>query len=248
MFETNKRLHERYLNILQKSQEFRDIWQSQQKEFSGLFLAGVPDNYESSPNRIMIIGRETRGWGLQFNNTFPLSQYIEAQIKKSREYLINRKEIDKNERGSSFHNFVRELSKQPDKNSVVWANLHCYSWRKGRSDKSPFSKEVDFLSLELLKAQIDILRPQYIIFAHGVAKYSVELRRKLFPIVKCETQIEPKFEAIDEKQIWKFQYQWASDYKVTCFRIQHPSSLSSSSRIARNYLTQYFKASSNCIE
>lgn len=92
MFDTNKCLHEHYLNILQNSQAFQAIWQSQQDGFSGLFLAGALDAYENSPKKIMVIGRETKGWGKQFSDSYPLTEYIDDQIKKAQDYLKNRKE------------------------------------------------------------------------------------------------------------------------------------------------------------
>lgn len=149
--------------------------------------------------------------------------------------------MQRGERGSSFHNFIRELTKQCDQSSIAWANLHCYSWKKNRTDKSPLSEEVDVLSHELLNAQIETLRPHYIIFAHGVAKHSVNLRRKIFPIAKCKTIADPLFEEVSENQLWKFEYEWAPDYTITCFRIQHPSSFSNISKMARNSLVSYFK-------
>lgn len=243
MFETNKRLREQYSNILQNSQEFFDIWQSNQAGFSGLFLAGASDAYERSPNKIMVIGRETKGWGEQYNASYPLADYIDVQTKKARDYLKNRNEMQRGERGSSFHNFIRDLTKQSDQISVAWANLHCYSWKKNRTDKSPLSDEVDVLSNKLLNAQIEILRPHYIILAHGVAKHSVKLRREIFPITKCETVVDPLFEEISDKQLWKFEYEWSPNYRITCFRIQHPSSYSNSSKLARNGLMRFFKKS-----
>ena len=55
MFETNKRLYEQYLNILDESKEFRHIWQYQQAELSELFVARVPETYDGSSNQIMHI-------------------------------------------------------------------------------------------------------------------------------------------------------------------------------------------------
>lgn len=241
MLETNKRLNAQYLNLLQNSREFHIISQSKQEDLSGLFLAGIDDNYEGSQSKIMIVGREPRGWGKQYKDENLLSHYIEVQTKKAHDYLRDRRDLRRGERGSSFHNFIRDLSKQCNQSSFVWANLHCYSWKGNRTDKSPLSREIDTLSHELLKVQIDVLRPQYIIFAHGVASHSIELRRSIFPIDKCNTQLDPAFKEISNKQLWKFEYPWERDYKITCFRIQHPSSFSYESKTARKFLIEYFK-------
>lgn len=239
MSDINKSLKEHYLNILQNSHEFQDIWQSKEDGFSGLFLAGVLEDYLSSPIKILVIGRETKGWGNQFNGTSPLTDYIDIQIRKAQGYLKNRKEMQRDERGSSFHNFIRELRSKCEQSSVAWANLHCYSWKHNRTDKSPLSDEVDVLSHQLLNVQIESLRPHYIIFAHGVAKHSVELRRRIFPIDKCQTIQEAIFGEVSNKQLWKFDYQWSPDYRVKCFRIQHPSSFSTSSKLARASLISH---------
>lgn len=239
MLDTSKSLSDQYLRILQNSKEFQKIWQSSYEELSGLFLAGVPENYYASHNKIMIVGRETRGWGKQYNSDCSLQEYIQLQEQKAHDYLSIKKDKQRNERGSSFHNFLSQVSKKGSQTAVVWANLNCYSWKRSRSDKSPLANEIDVLSHELLKAQIEILRPQYLILAHGVARYSIELRQKLLPNIDCVTLKEPELESVGDRQIWKFQYPWAPDYKVTCFRIQHPSSISKLSRLARGRLLEH---------
>ena len=61
----NNKLATAYLNILN---DFDDKYilpskaDESVRDLSGLFLSSVHPNYEMSKNKIMIVGRETKGW------------------------------------------------------------------------------------------------------------------------------------------------------------------------------------------
>jgi hypothetical protein len=235
---TVERLKARYQAILANSNDFKAIVERQFPEIPGLFLAGVPQNYDIATNKIMVVGRETRGWGGAPHKTSDdLSHYITSQINRSRDYMLGRQELSKNEKGRSFHNFMRSIADCCGSDGLIWANLYCYSWKKNRIDKSPLAAEIDSLSHELLKTQIDLLRPAHIIFVHGNANYAIKSRRWLFPIDRCIKQADfEESEKIPNSQLWTFEYECDSDLTIQCYRLQHPSSFSNASTNARRFL------------
>ena len=63
--ELTQKLCENYYNIL-KNLDISYLDKNhpaRSKELSGIFLASIPENYHHAKNKIMIIGRETKGWG-----------------------------------------------------------------------------------------------------------------------------------------------------------------------------------------
>lgn len=234
-----QRLNDSYFKILENNQDFMEVCKFKHDALSGLFLAGIPENFDISRPTILVVGRETRGWGKNFDSNLP--DYIKSQADKAARYLKNRSVISKNEKGSSFHNFLRKLPK--DKN-LIWANLYCYSWNKGAVPNAPISQNIGNISYELLKTQIDLIRPKYIVLAHGVSSHSIELRRRLFSPENCRTLNNPLFNSVQNDQLWMFEYQRdGMDYQIECLRIQHPSSFSKKSRMARDGVISYLELS-----
>lgn len=231
-------LNKAYLKILSSSEVFAKICESKSQSLSGLFLPGMRGVFDPNKNTIMVIGREPRGWGVNFEPQSCLSTYIKNQTSKASGYLNKKNKSLKNERGSSFHNFI---GKFPDSLNLVWGNLYCYSWNKNSVVKSPLAEDIWVLSSILLREQIEIIRPKYIIFSHGVDIDSIALRREIFPLAMCETQALPYFDGILNKQLWAFESQWGiQKNKIQCFRIQHPSSFSKLARRARKKLIDFF--------
>lgn len=234
-----QRLNNYYFKILENNQDFMEVCKFKHDALSGLFLAGIPENFDISRPTILVVGRETRGWGKNFDYNQNLSDYIKSQADKAAKYLKNRSGIGENEKGSSFHNFLRKLPK--DKN-LIWANLYCYSWNKGAVTNAPISQNISNISHELLKAQIDLIRPKYIVLAHGVSNHSIELRQRLFSPKNCKPLNNSLFNNIENNQLWSFEYQRDDmDNKIECLRIQHPSSFSKKSRMAREAVISYFE-------
>ena len=62
-----EKLFERYMSISEEHKEFLDKSLSYEG-LAKLLLGGVSDEYEQAPNKILIIGRETRCWLKSWDN------------------------------------------------------------------------------------------------------------------------------------------------------------------------------------
>lgn len=203
---------------------------------SGLFLTSVFDEYPLAKNKIMIIGSETREWNiLKKNEEFTnLNDYIERSMNKHQKFFKNKLEEEKDSKGYAFHNFTRDVSDKCGKDGLVYSNLFCFAWKEGSPIHCKYFETIKKYSALLLKAQIEILKPQIIIFANGMT--SVPYRRDLFPIhgenQVCTNGRDYSNEGISNHQLWEFDL-----YKdIRCYRIHHPSARAKEAAKARKYL------------
>ena len=157
-------LAEAYYDVLNAlPQHWLDRSKTQDPEYaklSGLFLPGTSASYQSAPQKIMVVGRETRRWDvLRGDDKFQsLEDYICKAMTTQQDHLAKfiRKPRD---RGESFFNLLRDLADDHGVQSLAWANLFSFAWNK----KSPMRWEhfptLLEISERLLKAQIEVLRP-----------------------------------------------------------------------------------------
>jgi hypothetical protein len=240
--ELTQNLSERYHDIL-KSLDILYIDKhhpEHPKELAGLFLSSVPENYHLAKNKIMIVGRETKSWGWFDNDSkdnslfcknINLENFIQKSMKEHQHFL-HKKLNDKNSKGRGFHNFTRAVAKKCGQNGIIYSNLFCFSWNKKLPTRCSHFEIIKKYSEQLLKVQIEILKPQIIIFANGSS--SNRHRKDFFPSDVCNNSNDYTAEGITNKQLWEFDlYQ-----KIHCFRIQHPSSFSKDSMKARKFLIE----------
>ena len=231
-------LNRRYFDILKNTnQEF--VHKLGKDGLSGLFLASEPDGYQSAQNKIMLIGRETLGWGVVKTEPFSIESYIEASLDRHRKELSKQK----NTQGKAFHNFRRELDKNFGKDGLIYANLFCASFNKTMPRKSADYERIKVLSKQLLWAQIEHFQPSVIIFACGLTGEAVTQRRELVPPVKC---LERKtYEGIPNTNLWDFTIRELEDCRINqpirCFRIHHPSSTSPNAPKAQKKMIELIK-------
>lgn len=236
---TNEMLSEEYHNILKNmdimffDRKFPEG--KRPKDLSGLFLTSISDEYFNAKNKIMIIGSETAGWNvLKPEEEFMgLTAYITKSINKHKQYF--KKELHgKNSRGYSFHNFVRSVAKKSGKDGLIYSNLFCFDWKEGSPINCEYFGTIKEISKQLLKKQIEIFKPQTIIFANGIT--SVPYRREYFPILGndkvCTNGRDYSTKGIPNHYLWEFELN--SD--IRCFRIHHPSARAKQAVKAREYL------------
>lgn len=215
-----------------------DQSQKQEAEFahlSGLFLPGTSLEFEQAPTRIMVVGRETRRWDvIKPGHPFlDLDEYIQRAmgIQQSHlaEYLGN-----KTDRGESFFNLLRKLRQADGNTGIAWANLFSFAWRRGSPMRWQNFEALKAVSKQLLEAQISILKPDIVIFANGAS--SARIRQEYFPhkgeLNVCTDLGDYREHGIPVNQLWRFRLFGS----IQCYRIQHPSSVSSASRAARGFL------------
>jgi len=202
---------------------------------SGLFLTNIFDEYHQAKNKIMIVGSETAEWNvLKKDQEFTdLKGYIEKSMKKHLTFFKKQLEIN-NSRGYAFHNFTRAVANKCGKAGLIYSNLFCFDWRKGSPINCEYFEIIKKYSEQLLKLQIEILKPQIIIFANGIT--SVPYRREFFPISGenkvCMNGRDYSSAGIANHHLWEFDlYE-----NIRCFRIHHPSARAKEAVKARKYL------------
>lgn len=240
----NRLLHQAYADILKgMDSAFLDVQHPASKVaggLSGLFLPSVSPDYHQARNRIMIVGRETRGWSIKTskNAPFDLDSYIESAIFTHQSFF--QKQLDKkNSKGRAFHNFTRSIAKKCGTSGLIYSNLFCFSWKKGNPKKHPDFETIKHYSKRLLDAQIEILKPQIIVFCNGSS--SAGARREFFPVdgnaPVCSNFREhgDSSSPIPNRQLWEFTL----NDSIRCFRVQHPSSRSQETIKAHKYLIKH---------
>lgn len=209
------------------------------KNLQGLFVPSLPEGYWHAKNKVMVVGRETRGWsthawGEDFN---PLRAYIGRAVDTHRNFLKKQLTQTKASRGNSFCNFLRDVAARSGADGLIHANLFCFAYSK----TMPTKKLADYQTIAkysevLLKQQIRFFHPDVIVFANGQS--SVGVRRSFFPISgednvctqrKNYSKREP---SIHINQLWEFHLYDS----IRCFRIHHPSAQGKPAKEARKFL------------
>lgn len=246
---TNDLLKTAYLEILKDEPlayfESRDKRPGGVTGLSGLFLPGVSGSYMNAEHKVMIVGCETAGWeplgkrieiaGKIKTYLYPpfngLGNYVDASIRTQQAHLNNALEANrKNDPGRTFFNFFRSAEKVVSREGLVWANLFCFDWDKKSPINCPEFGFIKSLSKKLLNKQIEILQPDFIIFASGIAV--ANHRRDFFPVdgVNKRCVSSPR-----SNQNIKLHYLWefTLDKRIKCFRTHHPSARSPLAEVGR---------------
>jgi hypothetical protein len=246
---TNALLKAAYLEILKDVPlEYfaaRDKRPGGVKGLSGLFLPDVGNKYSTAKNKVMIVGCETAGWeplgkrieipGEPGTYSYPpfngLENYVDASMRLQQTHLNNELKPDgKNDRGRTFFNFFRGAAKVADREGLIWANLFCFDWAKASPIKRPEFGLIKTLSQKLLDKQIEVLQPDFIIFANGIS--SAKFRREFFPVDGADKRcisIKRSNESIHTDYLWEFTL----DSRIKCFRTHHPSARSPLAEVGR---------------
>ncbi|MDT3669636.1 MAG: hypothetical protein ROZ37_04800 [Aromatoleum sp.] len=207
-------------------------------KLSGLFLPGTSVAYERSRQRIMVVGRETRRWNVVSSEApfRTLDDYIQTAMAKQQVHLL-RCLAAPPDKGASFFNLLRALASQHERDGIAWANLFSFAWNSRSPMRWANFPELLEISERLLKAQIEVLEPDIIIFANGAS--SAQFRQRYFPYKGdhsvCSEFADYRAQGIAVDQLWQFRL----GRKIQCYRIQHPSSISAASRAARRFLLEH---------
>ena len=204
-----------------------------------MFLPSVSNQYAQAVNRVMIVGLETRAWeplkldGVKpttYENFQSVRHYVDASMNKHKAFFAQQLGRQSKGKGNSFHNFVRDiaLTEGVDRHGLIYSNLFCFAW--GRKKGSPTKSEEFFpvikkLSGDILKAQIELLKPDYIVFTG----FSGGVHRREFFGAE-EANHRPGSKDIPERFLLEFTLQ----EKISCFRVDHPSSRYKNSEATEN--------------
>ncbi len=200
----NEQLKELYKNKLEK---FDTLFTDKEKaQLSKPFLLKTYKNFDARGKKIMIFGQEPHIWGKLYE--FEYKQIDELMEKY--EKLLNNRILFKNKlKGRSC--FLQRLIKvknnlKEDSIQIIWNNLLKFN-KNGKSAKK--NEKVINLSIELVRKEIEILKPDFFLFQTG-PHYDF-LIKKLF-----SDNIEDS-KVIVKKRLWKFKV----DDKLA-LRINHP--------------------------
>lgn len=238
-------LVERYQDIFKENQEIIDALLSN-SNLSKIHLGFVPDDFKKK-HRILIVGRETRGWGEKRKDLEKYDQNSVSQLMSWSKSCVKRN-LEKsnlvNKRGRRFFNFFRKVSQENPNASILWANIFCVSYKKSNPSKietkSVFAN-IKKISESLLKAQIEILQPNIIIFASGLNQSAIIARRDYF-----KDDLKPSGKStvpgLDKKYLEQFYFSGNYDQDILCYRTVHPSSRTEHSVIALKELRKILKS------
>ena len=198
---------------------------------SGIFAGSVCETYFHDGPRVMVVGREPRGWDegtrdgkkrgglMEATRGSDLKSYLGTMMQMHEKTVCNPPPTSK-----FFHFYKkvqRDIAKSSAQGSVAWGNLLCISHKKGSAvvgltkAQDTHLKKICEWSKALLKAQIEVLQPQFIFF---VTSPSYDRYLKAFiDIDKTSGRVH------FPKELWQFNAHGAH-----AFRTRHPRIMKSS--------------------
>lgn len=180
-------------------------------KLSAPFLIAVSEEYLEAPVRIMFVGKETNGWWGKLDKFYGSPDAINQISNRYKKQMAM-----KRWRGRFFQTLAR-VSKALDMDghkAIVWNNLMKMDWYRGRSDSRTsinHSQLLFDLSSRLFRFEVELLKPDVIIFASG-ADYDKAIKTNL---VGYETE-----EVIQKRGLWKFKFN-----EIICYRARHPGAV-----------------------
>lgn len=208
--QVKSQLAERYFRALQ-SADLENIYSD--NNHSGIFLSAPHASYFSGSMKVFIIGQETRRWrdkDCEARQRQPISlNGICTSMEKTLWFNLKKPGTSK------FRQFYKAASKQlcidssDPSNAAVWSNQFCISYKGKNSVKSPYIEAIEDLSFQILRAQLEILKPDVAIFTIGHSRDSY--LKKCLPAYETVKVHKPK-------RLWEFM---VGD--VRCFRTNHPT-------------------------
>ena len=175
-----------------------------------LHLACVPPNYEKMKYKILIVGQENDGWGIEDNAR--LSMFATLDFLDSKDY---------NDRRPFFsfpYKFCKSINNLEDiqdskKTYFTWANLREFSFNE--EPKTSLGKEAQSIidnEFNILEEEIKIINPDIVLFLTG-HKYDCHIEKQLKG-VEFKT-----VENYDKKQFARVEHE---ALPKNSFRIYHP--------------------------
>lgn len=129
---------------------------------SGPLVPVVSAEYETSIARLAVIGQETYGWD---DVVDPLTEPMEAV--RAQQDVYRRFDLGSNYRSTPFWRFAHGLQTAVDgkacPRAIFWANLNVADTDRRR----PVAVEERLTALDLLRPQIEIVAPRFVVFTTG---------------------------------------------------------------------------------
>lgn len=234
-------LKDQYALVLQNIDRnaFAHLNEDCNNAYSGIFLPFPFESYYAGSPKIMLVGRETAYWNTK-NGKNKMTRIINALDSKEKldEILAEsqaryenhlypkgvKKEDTKLSPGRShFKQYYFKLAKAFNllPKDLIYANLFAWDY----NGKSPRNRpeveltEVTRISCMLLSKQIELFKPDFIVFATGYAG----IDRVIQELIKLHpTSAYEKLEPSVKHRFWTFKLG-----QSICFRIAHPRAMGS---------------------
>jgi hypothetical protein len=223
----NQQLKELYSEVLDKTTLTKYFQEEKLNEYSAPFLLSIDDNYLNSKIKILFVGKETNKWWGRLKNFIETDNSIDILQQRYRAEFFGGEVQNKN--GS-----ITKYNKEPKWNnqffieykkirkellddlpgSLVWSNLLKFDNAKktSYSRNTKDDKKVVKISKQIFKRELEILKPDYIIFA---TSYTYDkIIKEFFKNEIIESNV------IEPKSLWKFKIG-----DITCYRTWHPATI-----------------------
>lgn len=210
----NSEVNQKLLKLFESKWEAVDkVYNALQEdeEWAVLHLACVPPNYEKMKYKILIVGQENDGWGIEDNAR--LSMFATLDFLDSKDY---------NDRRPFFsfpYKFCKSINNLEDikdskKTYFTWVNLREFSFDE--TPKTSLGKEAQSMidnEFNILEEEIKIINPDIVLFLTG-PDYDFDIEKQLKGV---------EFKTVENYHIREFARVEHEALPKNSFRIYHPN-------------------------
>jgi hypothetical protein len=172
----------------------------------------------------MIVGRATAGWGNLRTDLAVAERAASIDTYLAHQMDYHQRKIGQIRATSKFFQFYREASRKvagPEDRSAgnvpIWANLFCFDENGTRPDRKDDAATPEILQLSgaLLRVQLEVLRPEWIVFATG-SSCDRYLKTYFCDIARSRVHLP--------KRVWEFRLgiPGGEPARAVAFRTPHP--------------------------
>ena len=222
----NQQLKELYSEIFDKTTLTKYFGEEKLNEYSAPFLLNIDDSYLNSKIKILFVGKETNRWWGRLKNFIDTNDSIDILQQRYKAEFFDSDVQSKNGNITKYkkesnwntpffieYKKVRKELLDNVPGSLVWSNLLKFDNAKSTSysRNTKDDKKVVEISKQIFKRELEILKPNYIIFATGYI-YDKKVIKEFFKNEITDSNV------IEPKSLWKFKIG-----DITCYRTWHPS-------------------------
>ncbi|TKI68507.1 hypothetical protein FCU45_10875 [Sulfurimonas crateris] len=222
-------LDELYVSVLNKEKLNKDFGDDT-GVLSAPFLINVPQSYATANKKVLYIGKETNIWWgklkhfVDYDDSIDIlkqrytAEFEGGSVTQSKDPLGKPKEYTKEDwKNNAFFSKYKYFRENIVGASVLWTNLlKMDDGGKGYAKNSIHNQKVKEYSKNLLLQEIEILKPDIIIF---VTATSTNLKKYDDAIKNAFDNNFQNSKVCEPKRLWIFEYKG-----IKCYRTVHPLS------------------------
>lgn len=181
------------------------------RELSSPLLISISDAYLTAPVRIMFVGKETNGWWRKLKAYYETEDALDSLMKRYQD------QMGKTKWPGRFFQMLRRAARElagSQVDAIAWTNLLRTDWEHGKGfsrNSKGLSTALTKMSQEMLRFEVELLKPDVIIFACGASYDSV---------IKATFPELSNSDPIVKRALWQFNVG-----KILCYRAQHPQAI-----------------------